>query len=153
MSYNHTRNYFDFKGVRYGVGTVVKIKLEPHGSRREIERCGGIAKFVKGFDSGYLKFSGIVPLGETYCGIAIISNPEDRIEKILEPVYYNNKDVLCIAIDNYRKTPKERRADISPGTIFYIAAMLVGTIFNARIGIWALSTLFYLKYLVNIYRD
>lgn len=153
MAYNHTRNYFDFRGKRYGVGTVVKIRPEPYGSRREIERCNGIAKFVGGLESGYLKFSGVVPLGQPYCGIAVTTNPDDRIESIIEPVYYDNKTVWQVAMDNYSKTPPARRADIAPGTILYIAAMLVGTIFNGRIIIWVLATLFYLKYLVNIYRD
>jgi hypothetical protein len=72
----------------YGVGTIVKIKPEEYGSRSEIERCNGVAKFIGGLDSGYLKFSGIVPPGTGYCGIAVTTNPDDRIEKIIEPVYY-----------------------------------------------------------------
>ena len=153
MAYNHTRNYFYYKGKCYGVGTVVKIKPETYGSGREIERCNGVAKFVGGLDSGYLKFSGIVPPGDSYCGIAIMTNPEDRIEKIIEPVYYEYKSTWQVALDNYKKTPKNCRADIAPGTIFYIVAMVVGTIFKARVGIWILATIIYIRYLVNMYRD
>lgn len=154
MAYNHTRNYFDFKGKRYGIGTIVKIR--PGGmytSLREIVRCGGIAKFEGGFESGYLNFSGIIPPGTGYCGLAVFGNPEDSIEAIIEPVYYENKPIWQIAAENYQKTPKSCRADISPGTILYVTAMLVGIIFKARIFIWILATFFYIRYLVDIYRD
>jgi hypothetical protein len=154
MAYVHTRNYFDFKGKRYGIGTIVKIK---HGgmytSKREIDRCNGIAEFKEGLDSGYLKFSGIIPPGTGYCGLLVYGNPEDSIEEIIEPVYYENKPTWKIAMDNYAKTPRSRRADIAPGTIFYIAAMLVGAIFKGAIAIWVIATFVYLKYLINIYRD
>jgi hypothetical protein len=153
VSYNHTRNYFYYKGKCYGVGTVVKIKPEEYGSRHEIERCNGIAKFIGGLDNGYLKFSGIVPPGTGYCGIAIFTDPNDRIEEIIEPVYYEYKPTWQIAMENYQKTPKHRRADIAPGTILYIAAMIVGAIFKARVGIWILATIIYFGYLINIYRD
>ena len=153
MAYNHTRNYFDFQGERYGVGTIVKLKPEEYGCGRNIERCNGIAKFVRGLDSGYIKFSGIVPPGTGYCGIGWVAKPEDKIEEIIEPVYYENKPIWKMALDNYQNTPKNRRADIAPGTIIYIAVMLVGSIFYARIGIWILATILYLRYLINIYRD
>ena len=153
MTYNHTRNYFDFRGQRYGVGTIVKLKSEEYGCGRNIQRCHGIAKFVGGLESGYIKFSGIVPLGSEYCGIGWVANPEDKIEEILEPVFYDNKPIWEVAMNNYSKTPPARRADIAPGTILYIVAMLVGAIFNGRILIWIMATFFYLKYLVDIYRD
>jgi hypothetical protein len=154
MSYNHTINYFEFKGKIYGVGTLVKIK--PGGlytSKHEIERCNGIARFKHGLDSGFLYFSGIVPLGAGYCGLVVYGNIEDSIEEILEPVCYEYKPTWQIAKENYQSTPKNRRADISPGTIIYVAVMLVGMIFNAWLGIWVVATILYLRYLINIYRD
>lgn len=153
MKRDYVRNYFDFRGKRYGVGTVVKIKPEQYGSRREIERCNGVAKFVGGFESGYLKFSGVVPPGTGYCGIGIRANPEERIERIVEPVYYEDKPTWQIAAENYRKTPPSVRADIAPGTVLYVVAMLVGIIFKSRVGIWVIATFFYIKYLIDIYRD
>lgn len=153
MAYNHTRNYFDFQGKRYGVGTVVQLRSEEYGCGREIKRCNGVAKFVGGFDNGYIKFSGIVPPGTGYCGIGWIAKPEDKIEKILEPVFYENRSICEIAMDNYSKTHPARRADIAPGTVLYIAAMIVGAIFKGKFLIWAVATYFYFKYLVNIYRD
>ena len=153
MTYNHTRNYFDFRGHRYGVGTIVKLKPEKYGSGREITRCNGIARFVGGFESGYIKFSGIVSPGETYCGIGWVANPEDKIETILEPIYYDKKPIWKIAMDNYLHTPSEGRVDIAPGTIFYVTAMLVGSIFQGNWVIWIVATFFYVKYLINMYRD
>jgi hypothetical protein len=153
MAYNHSRNYFDFHGKRYGVGTIVKLKPEKYGCGRNIERCGGIAEFIGGLDSGYIKFKGVVPLGAPYCGIGWVANPEDKIEEILEPIYYDNIPLWRIAADNYSKTPPARRPDIAPGTILYVTAMLVGIIFNARILIWIVATIIYAKYLIDIYRD
>jgi hypothetical protein len=153
MKRDYVRNYFDFQGKRYGVGTVVKIKPELYGSRRSIEKCNGIARFKEGFESGYLSFSGIVPPGEPYCGIAIRTNPDERIEKIIEPVYYEDKPVWQIAMENYQKTPKNCRADTASGTVIYIAVMLIGAMFNARILAWIEATLWYLNYLIDIYRD
>lgn len=153
MAYNHTRNYFDFQGKRYGVGTIVKFKSAEYNINSEIKRCDGVATFIGGLDSGYLRFKGDVPLGVRYCGIAIFDNPENRIENIIEPVYYDNKPVWKIAMDNYSKTPSARRADIAPGTILHIAAMLVGAIFKGNWVIWIIATILYLRYLINIYRD
>lgn len=153
MAYNHTKNYFDFQGKRYGVGTVVRIKPVPGKNNKEINRCNGIAEFTEGLDSGYLTFSGIVPLGSDNCIIGIFDSPDDRIEEIIEPVFYENKPVWEVAITNYKKTPRNRRADISPGTILYVTVMLLGIIFNARIVIWIIATLLYAGYLINIYRD
>ena len=153
MAYNHTRNWFDFRGNRYGVGTIVKLKSEQYGCGREIERCNGVAKFVGGLESGYIKFSGIVSPGERYCGIGWVAKPEDKIEEILDPVYCDMKPVWQVAMDNYSKTPPARRADIAPGTILYIAVMLIGAIFKGNWAIWIIATFCYLKYLVNIYRD
>ena len=154
MAYNHTRNYFDFHGVRYGVGTIVKLKWEQYGCRRNIERCNGIAEFVGGMDSGYIKFNGIIP-GEKYenCGIGWVAKPEDKIEEIIKPVYYDNKPTWQIALENYNNTPKLCRRDIAPGTILYIASILITVIFKDRIGLWLIETFLYLKYLVDIYRD
>ena len=150
---DHTRNYFDYKGVRYGVGTIVKIKWEPYGSRIQIERCDGVAEFVGGFESGYLKFVGESIEGCLSCNIGIRTDPNDRIEKIIKPVYYENRPVWQTAAENYKKTPRACRADIAPGTILYIAAMLVLAIFKNRWLGWIAATLLYLKYLIDIYRD
>ena len=60
---NHTRNYFDFRGKRYGVGTIVKIKPEEYGCGRQIKRCNGIAKFVGGLDSVILSLRGVLHRG------------------------------------------------------------------------------------------
>ena len=98
MAYNHTKNYFDFQGKRYGVGTVVKLKSEEYGCGREIKRCNGVAKFVGGLDSGYIKFSGIVPPGTGYCGIGWVAKPEDKIEKIKNERNKRNKVHLFVLI-------------------------------------------------------
>lgn len=153
MAYNHTQNYFDFQGKRYGVGTIVKFKSSEYNINSEIKRCDGVATFIGGLDSGYLRFKGDVPLGVRYCGIAIFDSPENRIEKIIKPVCYDNKPIWQIAVNNYKKTPASSRADIAPGTILYIAAMLVGAIFKGNWVIWIIATFCYLKYLINIYRD
>ena len=153
MSYNHIRNYFDFRGVRYGVGTIVKLKPEKYGCGRNIERCNGVARFIRGLDSGFIEFSGIIPRGTGYCGIGWVANPEDKIDHIISPVYYDNKPLWKIAMENRKKTPKYRRPDISPGTTLYVAAMLIGAIFKSSLNIWIIATIVYLKYLVNMYRD
>lgn len=150
---DHKRNYFDFRGRRYGVGTVVKIKWEPYGSRRAIEMCDGVAQFVEGFESGLLTFKGTDSTGYLQCNIGVRGNPDDRIEKIIKPIYYENKPTWQIALENYQKTPRTCRADIAPGTILYIASVLVSAIFKDKIGLWIIETILYLKYLIDIYRD
>ena len=147
------RDYFEYKGVKYGVGTLVLLKPEQYGSGRQIERCHGIAKFVEGYESGYLKFQGLVPKGENPCWIGVRTSPDDRIEKILDPVPYEYKPAWEKALENYKKTSPALRPDIAPGTILYIAVMIVGAIFKDAIGIWILATFFYLKYLVNMYTN
>jgi hypothetical protein len=153
MQRNYARNYFDFQGKRYGIGTVVQLKYEGCSDRREFKRCNGVAVFESGLTSGYLRFRGVVPSGEYRCGLVIFDSPEDRIEKIITPVYYVYKPTWQIALENYQKTPKSCRADIAPGTILYIAALLVSAIFKGAIVLWVMITIVYLVHLINIYRD
>lgn len=151
---NHKQNYFDFQGKRYGIGTIVKFKFGGlYTCQDEIKRCDGVAEFIGGLDSGYLRFKGLVSPGSRYCGLAIFDKPENNIEKIIKPIYYEYKPPWQIALENYSKTHPDRRADIIPGTILYIAAMLIGAIFKGKVLIWIIATYFYLKYLVDIYRD
>lgn len=153
MKGDYKQNYFDFNGVRYGVGTIVKINPKKYINKRDLERCDGIAEFIEGWGSGYLKFKGVTQDTSKPCWIGIYPDTHDRIETIIKPVYYEYKPVWQNAIENYKNTHPLRRADIAPGTILYVAAMLVGTIFNARIGIWAIATFLYIKYLINMYKD
>lgn len=148
----YEKNYFTYKGVNYGYGTVVQLKLDyPHYN---IKKCNGIAIFCKGNTSGILGFKGMLPPGERNCIIGYMdSMPEDIIDHIIEPVYVDVIPVWQVALNNYMHTDPDKRPDTFIGTLWYFVIMIGGTLFYDRVIIWIVATAMYFGYLINRYRN
>jgi hypothetical protein len=154
MSYNHEKNWFEYKGRHYGYGTIVKLKPEMYKGIIGIEKRNGIMKFTEGLTNGNMFFTGAHnPEGWSKVGRSGIWNPNDIIEYIVKPVYVELQPVWKKAVDNYSKAKPEHRHLAFTGTIWYIIVMIVGTLFYERWLIYIVATIIYWNYWVNKYRD
>lgn len=149
----YEQKYFSYQGKQYGYGTIVKLKSKIYRGITRIENCGGITEFCKGSTNGMYQFRIITNELHQKGGICIDTSLDDAIECIIKPVEVELQPVWENALENYRKMDKHQRPDTLLCTLWYIAAMLVTTIFKDRIGLWIIETFLYLRYLVNKYRD
>lgn len=115
-----------YKGQYYDVGTKVKIKTQWHGEM--------ITTFL-----GYGRFENV-----SKYEIPICAQIERYIVEIIEPVYYKEPE----------PTPQKRKFFSLPAgdgpfyaLLWYIAVMVVGTIFNDRWLIWIVATLIFFGYI------
>lgn len=148
----HSENYFIYKGIAYGVGTKVLFTEE-----RDQRLCykgarGKPHTFVAGWSNGEKRFQwqenddwrkGIF-------SIPYITNPDQEIKEIIEPVYANITPWQKQAINNM--TSGKVHTDVFGGVLLYIDAMLVGVIFKDRWLIWIFGTIIFVIWLLKQYR-
>lgn len=153
MSRLYEKKYFTFRGKNYGYGTVVKLKKEAYQGRPRIESCDGVLEFYEGLSNGICKFR--IVTDDIYKKSSMLLNEplENSIECIVKPIEVIPQSAWQNALENYAKTPKGTRPDVTQGTIIYIVALVFTAIFKARIGLWILETILYIIYLINAYRD
>ena len=149
----YEKKHFIYKGKYYGYGTVVKLKPEVYDGLVRIGKCGGIMEFHKGQTNGHYEFR--IVTDDIYQRSCIfLKDPlENSIEYIVKPVEVVPQPAWQNALENYAKTPKGTRPDVTQGVVIYIAVLLLTAIFKDRIGLWILETIVFLVYLVNAYRD
>ena len=148
----YEKNYFTYKGVHYGYGTVVKFKPEVYKGLAGATKLKGVFEFYEGLTNGYLKFKS-TDKEVSKAGMMGDWNPNDVIECIIKPVYVELQPVWKKALENYSKATPEHKHLAFPGTAIYIIVMLVGTLFNDRWLIYIAATIIYFNYWVNQYRD
>ena len=151
MVRNYEKNWFEYKGRYYGYGTIVKFKPEIYKGMSYIPKLNGVLEFCNGSTNGWISFKSTDP--SIKCRMANYWNPNDVIEYIIKPVYVTLQPVWKNAVKNYNEAAPEHKHLAFPGTLWYIAAMIVGTLFNARLLIWIMATIIYGIYWINQYRD
>lgn len=137
--------YFEFKGVKYGIGTIVKVpstlelRWRPRDEIMETARFGGNSCFE------FVHKRGSINLYESSGHLS--GKYEDYIE-IVEPVYYQESESPK-AQNIFLRTRSDTwdaHNDVCIGLIWYIAIMLFATIFKDRVGIWILATIVYFSW-------
>ena len=134
--------YFEFKGVKYGIGTIVKVPstLELRWRSRdeimEISRFSGNSCFEFTHKHGFINL---------YESSGHLSGKYENYIEIVTPVYYQDSDppkpqniFLRTRSDTW-----DAHNDVCIGLIWYIAIMLIATIFKDRVSIWILVTIIY----------
>lgn len=117
---------FMYKGVAYSIGTKVLVKDDVFGLQE--------ATFV-----GWTKHGGFV--GKKYHD-SFRTDDCSFIIKIIEPVYYEEK-----------KSEETKESWLPAGDgpfyalLWYIAIMMIGTIFKARFAIWIIATISFVGYI------
>ena len=152
MAYNYEKNWFEYQGRYYGYGTIVKLKPEMYRGLSGAIKIGGFFEFCSGSTSGWIHFKSAKP-EISKVSIGDIWNPNNVIEYIVKPVYVELQPVWKKAVENYSKESPEHKHLAFPGTLWYIAIMITGTLFYGRILIWIIATIIYGVYWTNKYRD
>lgn len=153
MSRLYEKKYFFYQGNNYGYGTVVKLNPRVYQNIPRIKDCDGVMEFCEGLTNGSCKFR--IMTNDIYKkGCIYLNAPLDNsIEFIIKPVEAILQPVWENALENYRKSDKYQRPDTTLCTLWYVAIVLVTTIFKDRIGLWIIETILYINYLINKYRD
>ena len=146
------QEYFVYKGVIYGIGT--KVLLSDAGYKKHYispKNKGKPYTFMFGYHSGPYIFQRIDERGWKYgCSDATITNLDEDIQEIIEPVYVNLVTWQEKAIDNMMN--KIVSPNISGGILLYVIAMIVGALFVDRLLIWVFATVVFVCWLLNQYR-
>ena len=153
MARFYEKKHFTYRGKCYGYGTIVKLKPEVYEGLVRIGNCGGIMEFHKGQTNGHYEFRTITDDIYKKSCIYLKEPMENSIEYIVKPVEVVPQPAWQNALENYAKTPKGTRPDVTQGTVIYIAVLLLTALFKDRIGLWVLETILYIIYLINAYRD
>jgi hypothetical protein len=134
------KQYFEFKGVKYGVGTIAKIPLSrdlrwtsPETYTREAEFTGG-GRFVFTHQQGELYL---------FENNGHFSGKYEEYIKIIKPVYYEEPEPPKPQ-NVFLRTESgswDAHNDVCVGLVWYIIIMIIGTMFNARLLIWIFATI------------
>ena len=130
-----TSQYFVYRGIKYGPGTIALIK----------DRWSGVqqATYLRGDD-----WDGI----SKYARIGCI--PDEYIIQIIKPIYYQE-----LSVEEYKKAnifvrtgsgSAAHNDDIFHGLLLYIIVMIGAIIFNDRWLIWISATVIYFGWLKTI---
>lgn len=148
------REYFIYKGVKYGIGT--KVLLSDVGCKRHyISQKHKDMPHTFGFGdtNGVSSFNWRHPNGGRYG----LSNAtildcylDEDIKEIVEPVYVEFISWQKKAINNMMDG--KIHPDIFGGAVLYILVMVVGALFYARLTIWVIATITFIIWLLNQYR-
>ena len=132
--------YFEFKGVKYGIGTIVRVPRYDDLRWFSKEELLTEAIFVGG---GYFNFTQIK--GSVFlAGDKLKGKYEEYIE-IVKPVYYQEPEPPKPTNIFFRTGSGswEAHNDVVYGFIIYMVVMIIATLFKARVGLWILATIVY----------
>lgn len=134
--------YFEFNGVKYGIGTIVKVPSTLDLRWRSRDEIMALSKFCGNSCFEFVHKQGFINLYESSGHLS--GKYEDYIE-IIEPVYYHEPEPMKTQniFLRTRSDTWDAHNDVCVGLIWYIAIMLLATIFKDRIGIWILTTIVY----------
>ena len=139
------RQYFEFKGVKYGIGTIVKVPYTTDLRWIPKEKLMVETEFVGGGQFKLIPHDRMISL---YEGMGHFSGKYEDYIEIIQPVYYQEPEPPKPQNIFFRTGSGswEAHNDVVYGFIVYVAVMLLATIFKARVGIWALATIIYFSW-------
>ena len=139
------KDYFEFRGVKYGVGTVVKVPNTLDLRWLAKEQIVEEAIFVGSSCFDFTNRFGWINLYESS---GHLSGKYESYIEIIQPVYY--KDPGPPKQQNIffrtRSGSWEAHNEVLTGFVWYIAVMLLAMIFKDAIGIWILATVVYFSW-------
>ena len=136
------KQYFEFKGVKYGIGTIVKVPIMLDLIMLPKEKIMTEAKFIGGAQFIFKDIQGSINLYES---AGHFSGKYEQYIEIIKPVYYQEPEPPKPENIFLRTESGSWDAynDVSVGLIWYILIMMVGTLFNARLLIWIFATAYF----------
>ena len=139
-------DYFYFNGVKYAKGTEIELTDYAY------DKYG-----IKFTNKPYVVFMHQNKnCQEIYCLIKEFSyisipNDSDHIKKIVKPMYYKEISSTESAIKNYSE--KKKTPDLFDGCLWYLFIMIFLIIFKNGILYMIITTAFFIRWLINKYRD
>ena len=134
------KQYFEFKDVKYGIGTIAKIPRMLDIRWFSRDQIMEEAEFVGGATFVFRKLNGSINLYESS---GHLSGKYEQYIEIINPVYYQEPEPSKPPNIFIRTGSGSCDAynDVCVGLIWYIIIMLVGTLFYARVTIWIFATI------------
>lgn len=136
------KQYFEFQGVKYGVGTIAKVPRMLKVGLLSREQIMEEAEFVGGACFVFKNLNGSINLYESS---GHMSGKYEQYIEIVNPVYYQEPDPPQPPNIFFRTGSGSWDAhnEVCVGFVWYIAVMLLAVIFKDRLAIWALATIVY----------
>ncbi len=134
------KQYFEFKGVKYGIGTIAKVPRNLDLINLPREKIMMESEFVGGDRFIFKDIKGFINL---YEGSGHLSGKYEQYIEIIEPVYYQEPEPLNPQ-NIFLRTQSgswDAHNKVCTGLIWYILVMLVGIIFKERLLIWIVATI------------
>ena len=134
--------YFEFKGVKYGIGTVVKVPQDTDIRWIPKEKLVAEAVFVGG---GYFKFTQYGNSIFLSKSLGHFSGQYEEYIEIISPVYYQDPEQPGSQNIFFRTNSGtwDAHNEVCLGFVWYIAIMLLTVLFKERILLWVLETIIY----------
>ena len=159
------QNYFVYKNVAYGIGTTVKISQSANFSI--VGASGTNIKNINEVKNKTYTFTGGTTNGEFIfkwrefdddldmmygirCQVTL-SDVDAHILQIINPIEVQLVSWQKNAINNMFS--KDACVDVFGGVLTYIVIMCIGTIFKGNWIIWLVSTIVFVWWLLNQYRN
>ena len=135
------KDYFEFKGIKYGIGTLVKVPRTVDLKYSSKEWLVVDSEFVGCSTFVFTNLNGSVNLYESR---GHFSGKYEQYIEIIKPVYYQESEPPPQLQNIFLRTKSgscDAHYEVCIGFIWYIVIMLIACIFKDRIGIWALATI------------
>lgn len=142
------RDYFEFKGVKYGIGTIVNVpfKLDirwlPRDQLIKEARFEGQSIFT------FTQSNGSIVLYESS---GHLSGKYEQYIEIIKPVYYQEPEPPKKQ-NIFLRTKSgswEAHNEVCIGLTWYIAAIIFACFTNATMAIWIIATIIYFSWKAN----
>ena len=139
--------YFEFKGVKYGVGTIAKVPRTLDLRWLPKDKIMKEAEFVGG---GYFVFSNSSGSIHLYGERGLSGKYEEYIE-IIKPVYYQEPEPSKQQNIFFRTGSGSWDAHnkVCIGFVWYVLVMFLAIIFKDRLIIWVIATIVYFLWKAN----
>ena len=134
------RQYFEFKGVKYGVGTIAKVPRMLDTRWLSRDKIMEEAEFVGGACFVFKNLNGSINLYESS---GHFSGKYEKYIEIIKPIYYHDSKPLESQNIFFRTSSGswEAHNEVCVGLTWYIAIMLLAVIFKDRLIIWIITTI------------
>ena len=146
--HDKVKDYFEFKGVKYGIGTIVNVpfKLDtrwlPRDQLIRESQFVGQSMFVFTQTQGYITL---------YEHSGHLSGKYEQYIEIVQPVYYQepeppSKQNIFIRT---KSGSWDAHNEVCVGLTWYIAIMVLAGFTNCTLSIWAIATIVYFSWKAN----
>ena len=142
------RDYFEFKGVKYGIGTIVNVPFTLDVRWLPRDQLIREAQFVGQSIFVFTQRRGSIAL---YENSGHLSGKYEQYIEIVKPIYYQEpsppkKQNIFLRT---KSGSWEAHNEVCLGLIWYIIIMILACFTNATVSIWALATIIYFSWKAN----